>query len=337
MSLERVIDEKPTSATDRIKESSLKYAGYGYLIGDAALFAHGMINHRPDRAFTGLAWGVGGLVPALYGKEPAERQLKRLSHQLGDFLSSQSVTIPRDSELFAKHLRHSPSTFDKIEDFLYAHPSELLNTAYAIGGTTLIHSGLSKPKPDPAEAASGALVTAGGLAGWLLPERKVDESKPASANGGLWEWMTEKPLRVSGLLYSLNNVTLLTSAFNERAANPANTSYYLKFLTAATYVVANNLLALSSKDQAIQGHDTQALETLERLAAQVIAAQPTEVQEGLIGRVSEFLATRPELASDAATLNTQLHQQIAKLSVDNTIRNPLWQGVVNPLAPMRGV
>lgn len=307
------------------------------MIGDAALFAHGMLNHRPDRAFTGLAWGVGGLVPALYGKEPVEHQLGRLSHQLGDFLSSQSIPIPRDCELFAKHLRHSPSTFDKIEDFLYAHPSQMLNAIYAIGGTTLIRSGLKQAKPDYFEAASGALVTAGGLAGWLLPENKPDESKPKAANGGLWEWMTEKPLRVSGLLYSLNNITLVSSAFTERAANPANTSYYLKFLTAASYVVANNLLALSSKDQAIQLKDSKELDTIETLAAQVIAAQPAEVQESLIERVSEFLATRPELQKDAATLNTQLHDHIAKLTKNTTVSHSVWQGMMQSSAPTRNL
>lgn len=335
--MRHVIDEKPTSSASPITDSSLKYAGYGYLIGDAALFAHGMLNHRPDRAFTGLAWGVGGLVPALYGKEPAEHQLKRLSYQLGDFLSSQSVPIPRDSELFREHLRHSPTAFNKIEDFLYAHPSQMLNAIYAIGGTTLIRSGLKQAKPDYFEAASGALVTAGGLAGWLLPERKSDDSKPKSTHGGLWEWMTEKPLRVSGLLYSLNNITLISSAFTERAANPANTSYYLKFLTAASYVVANNLLALSSKDQANQAPNTEATAIIERLAAQVIHAQPADVQEALIQKVSEFLATCPELKSDAATLSTQLHKQVAKLAHNNTISNAQWNGVVTPLAPMRHI
>ncbi len=293
-----------------------------------------MYNNNRASAFTGLAWGVGGLVPAFYGKEPAKHQLGRLSHQLGDFLSSQAVAIPPTSELATTHLRFKPSTLDGVQNFLYTHPSQMLNAVYAIGGTTLMYSGLNRAKPDYNEARSGGLVTTGGLIGLLLPEAKHTSEKLEKKTDSWFQWAMDKPLRISGLLYSLNNITLTLSAFNERAANPANSSYYLKLLTAGSYVVANHFLGSSSKEQVT---DTSTLEALERMAAEIIAAQPAHMQEGLIAQVSEFLTACPELKSDAATLSAQLHQRIAQPHADKTISAAMWQGTVQPSAPSRNV
>lgn len=288
------------SKLQSVKNSSLNYAGYSYLLGDAALFAHGMLNKEPSRAMTGLFWGIGGLGASIYGTKPQEHQLKLLSYKMADYLKEQGIPIPKASELSTQYLSKRGGLIDNLQNFLYDHPSQILNATYAIGSLGLVKSGLGgnlnkegKLIRDYWEGASGILVGTGALAGLFLPENSEtqhSDKEPATLANPI-EWLKEKPLRIPSVLYTLNNATLLKSGWDEHVANPSNKTYYLKFLTVASYVIANGLLGLSSKDADAQSKTSIPIEALEAMAAQIIANQPKEVQNHLLQQVSYHLAS----------------------------------------------
>src|SRR5262249_40981133 len=138
-----------------------------------------------------------------------------------------------------------------VQQFFYRHPSEVLNTIYATGGIQLLRSGLQHGRPW--DAASGALVATGGLAGLLIPEKARDPDHPASNPiEAAWQWVREKPLRVSGLLYQLNNVTLGMSVLNEYRKYPQQRSWVAKLVTLGAYSMANGLLSITSKSNSLR-------------------------------------------------------------------------------------
>ena len=75
-------ENKPRA--ESLRENSLKTAGWAYLVGDAALFAAGVLkgNSVTGEAFTGMTWALGGLGAARYGNPSAEKQLEILSGRL---------------------------------------------------------------------------------------------------------------------------------------------------------------------------------------------------------------------------------------------------------------
>ncbi len=304
-------DKTGDSVFDSLKDSSLKAAGYAYLVGDAALFASGMMAGRYKEAATGLIWGLGGLAPARYGNPSAEKQLQLLSTRLGQYLRKEGVEIPRTPD--TKWLTQEGGIIDHVESFLYKYPSQMLNAIYAGGAAQLLRSGIQHGKHW--DTASGALVAAGGLAGLLVPERKPDpDHPPESMIGKAWAWLQEKPLRISGTLYALNNVTLTLSAIKEMRTNPAQKSYLFKFLTAGSYIFANAMLAMSSKGHGggNEDHKMEAMEKLADVSARVIAAQAPEVQEALVQHISGFLSSQPEVHLRAEQITDMLHQKLTQ-------------------------
>lgn len=302
------IAEGESTGVNRLKEQSLKAAGYAYLVGDAALFAAGLMEKNFKGASVGLMWGLGGLAAARYGNPSKEKQLEILTHRLGDYLEKQGVDIPKIAE--TKMLTAKENVVYHVEEFLYSHPSEALNAVYAIGAAQMVGSGIAqKFKPD---ISSGALIGAGALAGLLIPERKADASHPANGSfGKALQWVQEKPLRVSGALYTVNNLSMLWAGFAKRRENPAQKSYMLRFATAASYIFANSMLSLSSKAGAANDKKSDAvLSGLADTSARVIAAQPQEVQDVLIHNIAAFISSQPEVHKKADEIAALLHNKL---------------------------
>lgn len=315
----------PMSSDDNfLKQESLRAAGYSYLVGDAALFASGMMSGRGHEALSGAAYTAGGVVLARYGRENAERRLQTLQGKLKEYFANEHIAIPKESELNTITLKGEGGIIDRIEDFMYTNPSQVVNTIYALGSFSMIRSGIKHGKGR--DTASGALIAAGALAGLLIPEKQPDSDHRAEGIfGKAWEWVQEKPLRASGYLYMGSNAALVSSALEERSINPQQKSYLFKFLTAACYMVANGLLSISSKDSVshIDKDDhAKAMEKLETTAARVISAQPQELKEHVIQQTSEFLAAQPDIKLSAKQIASDLTERIKELS---TTQNKSWQ------------
>jgi hypothetical protein len=314
-----------SDARRELKDVSLKAAGYAYIAGDVAIVASGLLDknktkqERWQRASVGLLWGAGGLAAARYGNPKGEKQLELLTGRLRQYLKKQGVAVPKD----ITELHKDQSIFDHIEAFLYAHPSEVLNAIYTIGAGQMVLSGVTglkraaevTHKKTRREAkfdiASGILIGAGALAGLLIPEKKREPDHPT--HGALekaMSWVQEKPLRLSGILYHANNMTMLGSAFAACKENPESNHYLWRFLTAGSYIFANTMLAISSKGHT-KDKNYDVTGKLADLSAQVIAAQPPEVQKALVEQVSGYLAAQPEIDKKADEIAELLHIKLS--------------------------
>lgn len=296
---------------EQLHEQSLKASGYSYMIGDAALAAAGFLSGRHKEAASGLLYGAGGLVLATCGNPSTEKRLQMLYQDMGKYLQQQGVSIPAGTHA-AEALSQPGGVVGHIEKFLYSYPSQILNTLFAAGGVQMLRSGLQHQKGW--DTASGALVAAGGLVGLLVNERKPDPQEHARKGliGKAMDWVQEKPLRLSGYLYMGNNATLLMSAMKERKADPGQHSYLLKLLTVASYVVANSLFAMSSKDNISckEKLDPRALDELEHVAAEVIAAQPRPMREQLINQMAAYLSAQSHTSIPVEELARAMHERV---------------------------
>lgn len=319
------------STFDSVKKKSLKAAGYAYLIGDAAIIAAGMTDpnkktwgEKSRHALVGGYWALGGLAAARYGNPSAEKELSLLSHRLGNYLKKNHISIPDAPN--TEELAQSGGVIDHVQDFLYRHPSQILNAIYAMGAGQLIYSGIrdmhaagnkSALTLAKLDATSGGLIAAGALAGLLIKEKKADPTHPAH---GAWQkalsWVQEKPLRVSGLLYHANNVSMVAATYFKHRSNPDSKNYLWRMLTAASYIFANTMLSISSKHSGTattDEEDAKNREALSKSAAAVIAAQPRELQQALLLQISSYLSAQPEINRSPEEIAAQLSAKLAEM------------------------
>lgn len=300
----------PVRAPKKKERSRIDIAGYSFLAGDAALYAAGHLSGRKEEAAAGAVWALGGLACARYGNPKADQKLAMVTRRLNEFLEQQEVTIPESpaTAMLAKR----GGVLEKMEDFMFRYPTESLNAVYSVGGALMARGGMRSG--NPYDAASGVLIAAGGLAGLLIPERKPDgEHPPETPLGKAAEWVQEKPLRLTGGLYMLNNATMALAARRDMHLNPGSKAYLFKYLTAATYIFGNAMLATSSKGQggsALDADDPQTASLLKASAA-VISAQPEPVRETLMHAIASHLSAQPEIDLKASEINTMLQAQLS--------------------------
>lgn len=325
-----VTDDTPF---DALKEKSLKAAGYALLAGDTSLIVSGIMGKRYKEAASGLIYFAGGLFCSKYANPSAEKQLRLLGMRLGEYLRKEGVEVPHEPTLDA--LVKPAGLIETTEAFLYKYPSQMMNACFALGGTQLMSSGIQHGKHW--DTAAGACVVAGGLGGILVSEQKPDPDKKA-AHGPLSKavsWFQEKPLRISGVLYGLNNPALIMSGIKEYKNNPANKSYMFKFLTAASYMLGNTLLCMSSKENSgTQQQVDDALDKLATASAQILAAQPPEMRQSLLQHMAGFLAAQPEVTLKAPEIEKLMQNKVQSLNLgmaDNWVGKLGTTSVLRPM------
>jgi hypothetical protein len=314
----------PESAAPR-QDRTLKLAGISYMLGDAAMMAAGHLRGQKNVVAGAAIWLAGGAAAARYGNPNADHQLRILAGRLEQHLAKHGITIPDDVRAQSSLLKER-SLWKKMEDFLYAHPSEMLNASYALGAGMLMRKGISK------DFWIGATILTGALAGLLIKE---DPDARKKAEGGSWfdkalAFAREKPLRVSGSLYAVGNLFLAgkvaedfsarKSLYQDKPVQP----YLFSTLQLACYLLSNSLLSLSPRNQISEaGMGKEAIKGLEDMAARIIAAQPPHLQMVLIEDVSRFLATQKGITYTSAEITAALHQRLA-----SAVATPASQGFV---------
>ncbi len=333
------------------RDKTMKLAGYSYMLGDISMVGAGIARGKNGIATVKGAtiWFLGGVAAAIWGSATPEEKLKIQASKLEQHLKQQGAEIT-DETRATDPLLKKKSVWDRVSQFLYQHPSEMLNGAYAIGAAILLHGALKKearlkpffPKSFNAEGLTsmnndfwiGALVLAGASTGLLVKE---DPDAPQKAEGkGFFQkayaWIAEKPLRVTGVLYGFNNVFLGANAltdYGNRASYAGKTlkPHYASTTQLASYLFSNLMLFLSRRDQmSAGGIDAQSAARLENAAAQLIAAQSPEKQKQLLADTAEYLAQQkgvslkaPEIAERLASRITQLTQERLQPEV-NTVK-----------------
>lgn len=299
-------DASPHSLFDSLKAASLKTAGYAYVIGDAALFAAGVLEKDPRGMATAAIWGLGGVAAARYGNSGPEKQAELLCHNLGDYLMKQGVVIPPNPT--TEMLIRPGGAIERIETFFYEHPSEALNTIHALGARQFVDSGFSqKFVPD---VASGVLIRAGALAGLLLPEQVPNPAHPRQGMfGKALTWAQERPLRLPSMIYTANNATMIWAALAKHKENPGQHSYMLRFAAAGVYIFANTMLGMSSKVNPA-ANSPEVMARLAEVSAQVIAAQPEAVQEALLQNIAGYIAAQRGVNRKPDEIAAELHAKL---------------------------
>lgn len=322
---------------DGLRDKKLKLAGYSYLLGDAAMVAASATREGKAGFKGGISggaiWAAGGLAAARYGNPNDEQRLAILGTKLEAHLKEQGVAIP-DSVREQNALLKNPTLWEKVENFLYQHPSEILNAAYAIGAGTLLKGSFAQkgkdflPKKFGAGALQnvntdfwiGALVLGGALGGLLIKEDKHarEKAENQSGFGRIKAYFQEKPLRWSGTLYTMNNGFLGLKAWQDYKTAGQFGSFkphYFSTLQLATYLFSNAMLMMSSRDQMQDrnwnaGHVAQ----LEDAAARVIAAQPAELQHALLGDISRYLAEQKGIGQSAEHIAQALATRLTEIT-----------------------
>lgn len=334
--------EKPD---EKLGDKKLKLAGYSYILGDlagvASSVARGDFKRNWSTAAGFSTWLAGGIAAARYGNPDTEKQLEILAHKLKSHLAARGVTVTRD-DASPNALLHHTGLWQGIERFLYEHPSEMLNAAYALGAGMMIHNGVksirkgdhsyfgSKSAPIMTDFWSGLLVLAGALGGLLIKEdpNAAEKAKNGSTLDKTKAYFTEKANRFPGLMYGLNNVVLAGRVLQEQKKfkNSAVSfkPHYFSAVTLATYVFSNILLQFSAREQITAKLPSAEVAKLEDAAARIISAQPEAMQQAVLADVSEYLAAQkgvgqstPEIAQTLANRLTELTQARAQEAVDS--------------------
>jgi hypothetical protein len=300
--------ESAESTLSSLKEQTLKASGWSLIAGDLALvFANHLEGEK--HGFQGAAlWLAGGAAAGFFGNPKAEKKLQLMERRLGGYLKKQGVKIP-DNPTTAE-LSKDGGVIAHIESFLYSHPSELLSAAFAIGGGLMLKSDSSETRK------SGALVLAGALAGLLIPEKPPNPEHPARGLGAkAWEYIQEKPLRVSSAFYTANDYFIWKKAEIHRK-EPGNKSYIARYVTLAAYLLGNALMWFSSKENLgakEESNNRKLYEGLAQVSAQVVAAQPQQLQEALVQHIAGYLSAQPEIKKTAPEIAALLHAKLGEV------------------------
>lgn len=332
----------------KLGDQKLKLAGYSYIAGDLGLVSSELIKERlQNKALPAekqksaaeslkgagggaLIWMAGGLAAARYGNPNAEKQLEILAQKLKTHLKQEgfdiSAGLGEQNELLQQQ-----GLFNRIENFLYQHPSEMLNAAYAIGASMMVHSGakdiaakktslLGRGAPLATNFWTGSLVLGGALGGLLIKEdpQAREKAKNAGMFGKVKAYFSEKALRFPGLMYGLNNIVLAGRVWNEHKefsqSNVAFKPHYFSAVTLATYVFSNLMLQFSSRDQITQNLSPEAIAKLEDASARIIAAQPAQVQQALLADMSRYLAEQKGVGQDAPQIAQALATRLTEIT-----------------------
>jgi hypothetical protein len=348
-----------------LKEHTLKVAGYSYLGGDGAMFGAGYARGNPATVGGALSWLAGGLFAARYGNPDKQKQLRIEATKLEHHLARQGIVVPDDvrgqSALLAKK-----STWEKIEQFLYQHPSEMLNGMYGVGAGMLLHDGIKElrsgakrlvPEAYTLEKLQtvssnfwiGALVMAGALSGILIKEDPDARKKAEHGNifQKLWARAQQNPLGLSAGFYTANNGFLGLQFYQDWAArhtlytNKSVKPHYFSGAQLCAYLFANSMLMMSSRNQVSKsGFNSEQLGELEEAAARIIIVQQPEIQQEVLKNIAHYMAGEKGINLDEATIAQHLTERLAvltqapRLAPVVHIGQPEHQGVITPAASL---
>lgn len=280
-----------------LKQYSLQLAGILNLIGDVGFLGTGIKTRDPYKISGGGLYTLGGLNLALFGKVKPEENLRRVKEEVAALIDEKTG-----------HAAARPEGGDA----LYRHAADNTLTAYTAGAAAMLASGIKKHNAGLGSAGLyyGASSLAFKLGSRLIPEQAAGGAGEKS--GGIVGWIREKPLRLFGYGSVVTDSFLALDTWHDYKHNPNKSGYGWSAVTAGTYILADLLMAISSKDPANAGGKFPEGDRrdIEAGAAEKIARQPKESREALIAQAAEFLAARPEMGGDATAIGQAIREHM---------------------------
>ena len=299
-----------------LKRNKKTLTGAFYGVGDIAIAARAIVlglneekGSKERKTYfaestTGIGYLAGAGVMGKYGNWAIDDQMEVLQENLAYFFAEKGVTLT--SDYVAKEQKHNQKGFaEKLSEFLYRYPTEVLNACYFVSTIPSLYSGMqefNKDKNNYGTLGSAVMIMAGALAGILIKEKPKDQSK-----GGILGWIQEKPNRIPGALYMGNNLFSAQKALYDKKHYADKTLrgegkvslknlWLFRGVQTANYVAANGLLMTTSQGTESGSDEIEKLQNaIFEQSATMLRNQPKEAQENLIESTAEYLSERKEL------------------------------------------
>lgn len=217
-------DASKRGFVDKLRQNTVKSAGYAYVLGDALMILAGLVRMKGlegkarqggiSELATGTLWFAPNVALAAFGKKNPDVQMGVLMRKVQEHLEKEGVEIPEEDKLTLEHLSRKDGALARIVEFFYDHPTEINNSIEAAGGVLMIKGGYEqklglpeKSQPNPFKMAAGVFVGSGMGASVVMKEKdkKAEEKDKADESGAISRWFS-KPLRVAGTGALINNI-----------------------------------------------------------------------------------------------------------------------------------
>ncbi len=308
-----------------LERNSLRLAGVFNLIGDIGFLGNGIITRNPYKIAGGGLYTLGGANLALNGKTNKQRTIQNVSEKMGELISQEALPLPSDSELAAVMRQRKTGALNNLSQTLAQNPAQATLYSYTAGAGAMVLAGAKKYRAG--EGAAGLWYGASSfvckLLALVVPEKskaKEEEGvKKAPSSNPITrtvDWFKEKPMRIFGIGSLVTDSLLAWETYQEHARKPDAKGWRYTALSAGTYIVADIMAAMSSKNQANAGGMLNADEQrrVEAMAAEVIVAAPEEKRAPLMQKVTKFLAARGEVKGTEREIGVELQQQVERMA-----------------------
>lgn len=317
--------EKKQGIWQAIKDNSLRSSGIFYTLGNAFYVLCGLFGNPNKRNYwqagTGVAFGLGDSLLAVFGGKDDNKQFKSLLTKLKTHLKKEGIKIPKNTAIYAETNTQGDSFSTRISNFIHEHINKFKAGAEVLGGIMYFNSGRTeKPSPNRWKQATAVIFTLGFGSTLFIKEKKPDKEK--LKNAGWWEktkaFVQEKPLRLGGWSGLSNTLFTTIGAFRNRSEQMSQgiNIYKYDLAAAGSMLVGNNLYAISNKTTGGSITEEGLVRDIYGIAAQVLNHVPQDEREKAIKSTIDFLGERVEIKGTREEIDTLLRAQMI-LSQDN--------------------
>jgi hypothetical protein len=312
-----------------LQRYSLQLAGILNLIGDIGFLGSGIKKKDPYKITGGSLYTLGGANLTLFGGTRPDRDMRELTEDTAAFVKDKMGHLDADTGLAKIDANRQG---DRLHDKLYRNAAQNTLGVYTAGAGAMLVSGIKQYRRDPKEYASmwyGISSVVFKVASFLIPEKvKTDEGNSHKRKGivtGAIDWVREKPLRLFGYGSVVTDSLLALGTYQEYQASQEKISrgllvkpdknFYWSGITATTYILADFMIAVSSKDHANASGslDPDHQRRIEALAVESILRTSEAERPKLTLEIAEFLASRPNMKGSASDINNHLQLQIEEM------------------------
>lgn len=345
--------EEKHSFMDKLRKRSLQASGVFYFLGDGGFTTYGILEsnlmkkRNPahtqqkkqwENILAGLAYAAGTWSLVGFGRnEQSDLQIKDISRQLIAHLEKESVKTTPDCAITSVVEDKKKGWLESAHEFFRRYPSEMFCLFTGIAGIFVAtaaarHHVLGKPRPGAdakeirdmrsegwADVGLGTITALSCAYGGLMQEKEHDPDDPQAVGlKRVWEWVREKPLRVTGYGLMVSTLCHAWSTFKAYTSakrvgdNDRMRSVPFRAAFVGLNLIAEFLMSVSSKGH---GEGVESDETVEAsmkaIAADLIAKQKPYRREPLVEYMSKFLGRRDVLGGKDTEIASELRTLIA--------------------------
>jgi|GEM_PF-4844524 len=344
------IEKSPKKAGgffDSIKKNALQLSGISYFIGDMGFLAYGVKEAfedkklvKPQILVTGLLYALGTQFLIWFGMgDKSDFQVRKIAHNVVEDLKNRGVEHQMENALHQTSAKHEGGILKTISNFCSVHTSELMNASFATAGIMNMWSSIKDLRnagsirgktPVLIDILLGFITLGSGTISTLIPEEPHDKNKPKRTGlAGIWDSIKEKPLRISGIGYSISTILHgIISVIELRDAHQALKDPHisaqdkvknqnavsalpLRMLFVVSALTAEVVMSFASKGHGNGVKTDKSLDnSVYAVMADFILHNPPEKQPELLARVSMLLAHKKNLGDNVQVIEQGILAQM---------------------------